>query len=84
MLTIRILYKTRLPFILVFNKIDVTPHDFAIDWMKDFEAFQTALNERADSAGEGNYIDSLMSSMSLVLEEFYSNLRVGSVLPDFP
>ena len=32
-----ILYKTRLPFILVFNKTDVTPHEFAIEWMSDFE-----------------------------------------------
>lgn len=73
------MYKTRLPFLLVFNKIDVTPHDFAIDWMRDFEAYQAALN--ADSGesgdGEGGYINSLMGSMCLVLEEFYNNLKVS-------
>eukprot|EP00887_Chlorella_sp_A99_P002905 scaffold6.g2905.t1 len=35
-----LLYKSRLPLLLVFNKTDVTPHDFALDWMADFENFQ--------------------------------------------
>jgi len=74
----RILYKTRLPFVLVFNKIDVEPHEFAIDWMRDFESYQKALNERGrDENGEMAYSSSLMSSMCLVLEEFYNNLRVS-------
>ena len=38
-----ILYKARLPFVIVFNKIDVQSHDFALEWMHDFEAFQRAL-----------------------------------------
>lgn len=38
-----ILYKTKLPFLLVFNKIDVVKHDFAVKWMKDFTVFQDAL-----------------------------------------
>ena len=29
-----ILYKTKLPLILVFNKTDITNHEFAVDWMK--------------------------------------------------
>ena len=29
-----ILYKTKLPLILVFNKCDVQSHEFAIEWMK--------------------------------------------------
>jgi hypothetical protein len=63
----------------VFNKIDVQPHDFALDWMQDFEAFQAALasnNATRDSEGEPTYMNSLMNSMSLVLDEFYKNLRV--------
>lgn len=34
-----ILYKTRLPVLLVFNKVDVARHEFALDWMADFENF---------------------------------------------
>jgi GTPase SAR1 family protein len=74
-----ILYKTRLPFILVFNKIDVEPHDFAIDWMKDFEAFQAALEERGRDENGESYMNSLMGSMCLVLEEFYNKLRAVGV-----
>src|SRR5882757_6397241 len=49
-----ILYKTKLPFILVFNKTDVQPHDFAIEWMQDFEAFQMALaSHRGTRDAEG-------------------------------
>ncbi|OWZ47932.1 XPA-binding protein 1 [Cryptococcus neoformans c45] len=75
-----ILYKTKLPFIIVFNKTDVQPHDFALDWMTDFEKYQEALNDKSrDEHGEGSYVNSLMSSMNLVLEEFYNNLRAVGV-----
>ncbi|KAF9296768.1 hypothetical protein BGZ74_010178 [Mortierella antarctica] len=68
-----ILYKTKVPFILVFNKTDVTPHDFAVEWMTDFEAFQEALQK------DKSYMSSLMNSMSLVLDEFYAHLKVVGV-----
>ncbi|ORZ17650.1 hypothetical protein BCR42DRAFT_325798 [Absidia repens] len=68
-----ILYKTKLPFILVFNKTDVVSHDFAVEWMTDFEKFQDAL--RRDTS----YMSSLMNSMSLVLDEFYQHLKVVGV-----
>lgn len=74
-----ILYKTRLPFILVFNKIDVEPHDFALEWMADFEKFQEALAERGRDENGENYMNSLMNSMSLVLEEFYNDIRAVGV-----
>ncbi|KAK0501373.1 XPA-binding protein 1 [Armillaria luteobubalina] len=77
-----ILYKTKLPFILVFNKVDVEPHDFAINWMHDFEAFQEALATHGgarDAEGEPTYMNSLMNSMSLVLDEFYRNLKAVGV-----
>ncbi|GAA5831756.1 hypothetical protein JCM11251_003868 [Rhodosporidiobolus azoricus] len=77
-----ILYKTRLPFLLVFNKTDVQDHQFALDWMRDFEAFQEALMERRQTHGEEDgpaYMDSLMNSMSLVLDEFYKHLRAVGV-----
>jgi GTPase SAR1 family protein len=79
--TSRILYKTRLPFLLVFNKTDVQAHDFALEWMEDFESFQQALvaqNQSNESEGGSGYMSSLMNSMSLVLDEFYKNLRVES------
>lgn len=78
-----ILYKTRLPFLVVFNKTDVQDHAFALEWMRDFEAFQEALLERRQTHGEEDgpaYMDSLMNSMSLVLDEFYKHLRVRLLL----
>ncbi|GAA6035354.1 hypothetical protein JCM8097_008829 [Rhodosporidiobolus ruineniae] len=77
-----ILYKTRLPFLLVFNKTDVQDHHFALEWMRDFEAFQQALMERRQTHGDEDgpaYMDSLMNSMSLVLDEFYQHLRAVGV-----
>ncbi|GAA95520.1 uncharacterized protein L969DRAFT_92652 [Mixia osmundae IAM 14324] len=74
-----ILYKTRLPFILVFNKTDVTPHHFALEWMRDFEAFQDALQQNRQSTDEPGFMNSLLNSMSLMLDEFYKHLRAVGV-----
>ncbi|KFA80294.1 hypothetical protein S40288_05896 [Stachybotrys chartarum IBT 40288] len=84
-----ILYKTKLPMILVFNKTDVKDSSFAKEWMTDFEAFQDALrrDEESDAMGgvEGGgtggsgYMGSLINSMSLMLEEFYSHLSMVGV-----
>lgn len=90
-----ILYKAKLPFIVVFNKTDVQDPAFALEWMRDFEVFQKALmagNARepsAQAAGvdagprapseDPSYLNSLMNSMSLVLDEFYKNLRAVGV-----
>jgi len=68
-----ILYKTKLPMILVFNKCDITSPDFAKTWMTDFDAFNTA------SQADDTYMSSLTRSMSLVLEEFYNNLKTVGV-----
>ncbi|CAH8515863.1 unnamed protein product [Heterobilharzia americana] len=85
-----VLYKMRLPFILVLNKTDIIDCDFAIQWMKDFEKFQDALagdrqsgdgpselegDSSSTCPGTSPYMNSLVHSMSLVLDEFYSDLR---------
>jgi len=47
--------------------------------MQDFEAFQEALASHSgtrDDEGEPTYMNSLMNSMSLVLDEFYKHLKV--------
>ncbi len=119
-----ILYKCKLPFVLVFNKTDVQDWGYAREWMDDFESFQRALkrnggnptrsavplssstsNSRTSAAGkkkdgqgevegeekeeeemrasvvtgeeEGNFMGSLMNSMALVLDEFYSGINVS-------
>jgi hypothetical protein len=43
-----VLYKTRLPMVCVFNKIDVSPCAFAEDWMNNFESFQEALDNDSE------------------------------------
>ena len=87
-----ILYKTKLPMILVFNKTDVQDAAFAKEWMTDFEAFQAALRREEEEGsfggmeggngplgGGSGYMGSLLNSMSLMLEEFYRHLSVVGV-----
>lgn len=82
-----ILYKTKLPMVLVFNKTDAQDAEFAKKWMTDFEAFQAALKDEeeggtfgGDGIGGGSgYMGSLLNSMSLMLEEFYKHLSVVGV-----
>lgn len=77
-----ILYKTKLPMILVFNKTDAQDAGFAKEWMTDFEAFQRALRESEgndEGVGGSGYMASLLNSMSLMLDEFYKHLDLVAV-----
>ena len=40
-----ILYKTKLPMVLAFNKIDVVPCGYAMDWLRDSDCFQVPVQE---------------------------------------
>ncbi|KAI2488777.1 Conserved hypothetical ATP binding protein [Fragilaria crotonensis] len=73
------LYRTRLPLVVVFNKIDVVPHDFCVEWMQDYEAFQDALDEMQSNDTSAGFYGSLTRSLSLVLDEFYRNLHTCGV-----
>lgn len=49
-----VLYKSRLPMVCVFNKVDVVACEFALEWMTDFEAYLEAL-DNTSSAGSGEW-----------------------------
>lgn len=63
------LYRTKLPLVVAFNKSDVVSAEFCMEWMRDYEKFQTALDNDTNSGFYG----SLTRSLSLVLDEFYTN-----------
>jgi GTPase SAR1 family protein len=65
-----ILYKTKLPFRIVFNKTDIVSHEFAVEWMRDIDVFEEALRS------EKSYMSTLTRSMAFVMEEFYSCISV--------
>ena len=45
MYALSILYKTKTPLLVLFNKVDVIDCSFAEEWMTDFQAFDDALSK---------------------------------------
>lgn len=45
MYALSILYKSKTPLLIVFNKVDVLDCGFAEEWMTDFHAFDDALSK---------------------------------------
>ena len=68
MYALSILYKSKTPLLVLFNKVDILDCSFASEWMTDFSAFDDALSR------QDNYLSTLSRSMSLVLEEFYNQV----------
>eukprot|EP00871_Galdieria_phlegrea_P001726 jgi/Galph1/2554/GphlegSOOS_G1224.1 len=68
-----IMYRMRLPLVIVFNKKDLVSTDFAKQWLTDFDAFEESLEEM-----EGDYSTSLARSMAF-MEEFYRDIPCCSV-----
>ena len=63
-----IMYKMKLPLILVFNKLDLVK-----EWLQNFQSLQDALKKKDD------YISTFSSSLSLLLAEFYKTIKYVSV-----
>ncbi|KAK1866133.1 hypothetical protein I4F81_008653 [Pyropia yezoensis] len=64
-----VLYKTRLPLVVVWNKVDVAPAGCAQGWMGDYDGLSDAIGDDPSFAG------GLARSMALTLEVFYEAIR---------
>lgn len=68
-----IMYKTQLPMVVAFNKVDVAQHGFATSWLSDVEVLSAALDT------EQSYGATLSRSLAFALEPFYEGLRCVGV-----
>lgn len=51
-------------------------HDFAVDWMADFEAYAAAL----EAGGDASYASTLSRSLALVLDRWGVRSRLAQTL----
>ncbi|BAM39586.1 XPA binding protein 1 [Theileria orientalis strain Shintoku] len=68
-----VMYKCQLPFVACFNKIDVNRHEVCLEWMQDYEQFYEAITQ------DESYMASFSRSCALMLNEFYTNIKVIKV-----
>jgi len=68
-----IMYKTKLPIVLAFNKIDVHDHEFAHDWMMDSNRLYEALDDISTYASE------LSRALVTTITEFYAGIQTVGV-----
>jgi len=69
------MYRSRLPMVVCFNKTDLVGSRVLIEWMDDYTKFMDAI----DSEGGESYYNSLNRSLSMTLDRFYSTLKKCSV-----
>ncbi|KAK8808665.1 hypothetical protein WA588_004311 [Blastocystis sp. NMH] len=70
-----IMYRMRLPMVVVFNKADVQDYGLLETWMRDYQSFQDAISD----VNSDSFMLPLTRSMGLVLEEFYNTMRTVGV-----
>jgi len=63
------LYRTKLPFLIAFNKNDEIREELCMSWMKNLEKFQSDCNLTT------TYMGTLTKELALVLSEFYKNIK---------
>ena len=68
-----IMYKMKLPLLIVFNKADIAKDTKVIEWMDDYESLQKVLKTKDD------YMSTFSSSLSLLLAEFYKTIKYVKV-----
>ncbi|GFE55647.1 XPA binding protein [Babesia ovis] len=68
-----VMYKSRLPFIACFNKIDVDRHEKCLEWMDDYNAFYEAVMQ------DDSYMASFSRSCALMLNEFYAEIKCDGI-----
>ncbi|ORM39879.1 GPN-loop GTPase 1 [Babesia sp. Xinjiang] len=68
-----VMYKSRVPFIACFNKIDIDRHEKCLEWMDDYNAFYDAVMQ------DDSYMASFSRSCALMLNEFYSEIKCNGI-----
>jgi GPN-loop GTPase len=63
-----VLYKSRLPLMMILNKADITSADFIREWLNDADTFDKALEKEEFFAG------SFARSLASTLESFYQRI----------